>query len=109
LSLPISHATRRPEAGTKWRRNLLQSHEIGLNIEASLESCGRPFVGAQRNRFRFDVGLAERIPVECVDSVTARVGDRRPSWKRLRKVLEYRLRLELRRRHSSTNSVLIPS
>jgi hypothetical protein len=105
----MSHATRRPEAGTKWRGNLLQSHEIGLTREASLESFGRPLVGAQRNRFRFDAGLAERIPVERVDSVTARVGDRRPSWKRLRKVLEYRLRLELRRTHSSTNSGLIPS
>jgi hypothetical protein len=41
---------------------------------------GRPFVGAQRNRFRFDAGLAERIP-ERVDFVTARVGDRRPSWR----------------------------
>jgi hypothetical protein len=60
---------------------------------------GRPFIGAQRNRFRFDAGLAERIPLERVDLLTARVGDRRPSWKRLRKVLESRLRLELRRTH----------
>jgi hypothetical protein len=103
----MSRATRRTEAGTKWRGNLLQSHEIGLSTEASLESCWRPLVGAQPNRFRFDAGLAERIPVERVDSVTARVGDRRPSWKRLRKVLEYRLRLELRRTHSSTHSDLI--
>jgi hypothetical protein len=43
LSLPMSRATRRPEAGTKWRGNLLQSHEIGLNREASLESCWQAF------------------------------------------------------------------
>jgi hypothetical protein len=43
---------------------------------------------AQRNRFPFDDGLAEHIPVERVDGLTTRVGDRRPSWKRLRKVLE---------------------
>jgi hypothetical protein len=68
-----------------------------------------PFIGAQRNRFGFDAGLAERVPVERIDLVTARLDDRRPWSKRLRKVLGYRLRLELRRTHSSTNSNLIPA
>jgi hypothetical protein len=74
-------------------------------------SLARVLLEASRRRaaqsLPFDAGLAERIPVERVGSVTARVGDRRPSWKRLRKVLEYRLRLELRRTHSSTHSDLI--